>query len=247
MPISQCNDTWLRDEVVAYLATQKKNNPDFCVLDVGGVMNPWADPWVDAYVDINPLTTSKPVYIGDICRPQVWEQVREKVWDFTICTHTLEDIRNPDFVLDQLMAVSKGGFIAMPNKHQELSCIQSRYWLGYAHHRWIFTVRNGKLYILAKWPILGYFLPSHRLMHLIGRLPRMSRFKTLLSRSVNGPGLEWVDARKARQLVNGGQNRAELGLVWRDGLAYQLINGDYSGQYAPTMADLYREDLREGI
>lgn len=241
MPIVNCSDTWLRDEVMAILNEQKEAYSSYSVLDVGGASNPWADQWTDAYVDINPLLTEKHVYKGDICLPEVWEQVREKTWDFTICTHTLEDIRNPEFVLSQLLEVSKSGFIAVPNKHQELSCVQSRFWLGYGHHRWVFTIRDKqKLYILAKLPVVNYFLPSNRLAHVVGRIPRFSRLKNRLFGPVAGPNLDWVDSTKTKP-------PNELGFLWVDDFEFEFIHGDYSGHGIAKCASLYREQLREGI
>ncbi len=235
-----CSDVWMRDEILKFLDERKKSNPNFSVLDVGGAAKPWADKYTDAYIDIKPFPTKKLVYLGDICKPEVWDKVKERCWDFTICTHVLEDIRNPEFVISQLLAVSKSGFIASPNKHQELSCIESGFWLGYGHHRWIFTIRDKrKLCIIAKWPVVNYFLPSNKLCHIIGHI---FRFNHLINRILKlGSGLDWVDTQKAKT------HRCELGFLWVNDFDYEFINQDYAGNNIAECIGLYYEDLKEGI
>ena len=123
MPIIHKSDENIREQVISYLEKKKNNNPDYRVIDVGGAKNPWCDKYVDAYIDINRFETSKKMFIGDINEDKVWEVAEPFQYDFSICTHTLEDIRSPDFVISRLLSISKAGFISMPNKHTELSCI----------------------------------------------------------------------------------------------------------------------------
>jgi 2-polyprenyl-3-methyl-5-hydroxy-6-metoxy-1,4-benzoquinol methylase len=61
-------------------------------------------------------------------------------FDFVICTHVLEDIRDPVFVMRQLRRVARAGFIAMPHEHFEVTNNESRFLTGCSHRRWICTI-----------------------------------------------------------------------------------------------------------
>jgi hypothetical protein len=61
---------------------------------------------------------------------------------FCICSHLLEGVRDPIFVRGQLARTFRHRYIAMPNKHVEFSHCQSKRYLGYCHHRWIFTLTD---------------------------------------------------------------------------------------------------------
>jgi hypothetical protein len=112
----------------------KAANSEFRVVDIGGAANPWSAEVADAYVDLHPVNDA-PTIIGDIHDPLVWEKVRAARFNFCICSHILEDIRDPLFVLRQLSHTFEHGYIAAPNKHVEFGHIESRDYVGYAHHR----------------------------------------------------------------------------------------------------------------
>lgn len=243
MPIIDKSDENIRDRVVRYIETRKKDNPGYKVIDVGGGANPWCDRLVDAYVDLNPLNTSKRQFNGDINTGAVWRGIGEREFDFSICTHTLEDIRNPGFVIENLIRVSKAGFIAMPNKHTEMSNIESVYWVGYCHHRWIFTISGGGvLRILAKLPLSGYFSSSNRTAHFLGGI-RSGLLRSLLGRVRRAPiasGLSWVIPQKTRPGL-------ELGFLWEGDFKYEYISGDYAGRNVWEAGRLYTEQLASGM
>src|SRR5438105_14790259 len=102
------------------------------VLDVGG----WACPFnrADWILDSEPYETrgfygtiglpasqggdkehfSKETWVQrDICEHHPWP-FADKTFDFSICSHTLEDIRDPLFVCSELIRVSKAGYIEVP-------------------------------------------------------------------------------------------------------------------------------------
>jgi len=37
------------------------------------------------------------------------------------CTHTLEDVRDPEIAIREMQRIGKSGFISVPNRHTELS------------------------------------------------------------------------------------------------------------------------------
>ena len=89
---------------------------------------------------------SKIAFYGDICEPEVWEEILLDVekngkFDFSICTHVLEDVTNPHYVCRMLSKISKYGFIAVPSKFAELKRREGA-WKGYLHHRWVFNIEN---------------------------------------------------------------------------------------------------------
>lgn len=131
----------IRSELIADLARKKAENPGFRVIDIGGRHNPWADQVTDAYVDVFEFETDRKLFVGDINDEDVGEEVQEDgQYDFAIISHVLEDIRYPMTALRWMPRVAKGGFLGLPNRHTEFANGVSKYWLGQAHHSWIFTV-----------------------------------------------------------------------------------------------------------
>lgn len=242
MPIIKKSDEIMRSSVKGYLSEKRRQNPQYRVIDVGGARDPWCDEYVDAYVDIKGVNTSKHVFTGDINEEDVWERVSRQAWDFSICTHTLEDIRRPDFVLHNLMKHSRAGFIAVPTKHTELSSIRSHLYVGYCHHRWVFTLRDdGCLLIIAKWPGTCYFARSNGLFRLLGCTPLLSMIGRGLGFRPGGRGLPWLNRKKANP------RSSELGFIWEGSFPFRFINDDYAGDNEVDMLDLYRNELREGL
>jgi hypothetical protein len=133
-----------RNHVLDMIQT-KKSNGKFTVIDIGGSINNWSSKYVDAIADFNtPSGNHDGIHFFniDITHPSSWIEIQEYVklqgkFDFSICTHTLEDIMNPGFVIEKLSEISKEGYIAVPSKFRELSSFEGNY-RGYIHHRWIF-------------------------------------------------------------------------------------------------------------
>lgn len=243
MPIRQANnDGSLRASVVEYLRERRATGP-FRVIDVGGAANNWCDDLVDTYVDIqNPKGSAKRVITGDLNTPEVWEKIAAESWDFAICTHVLEDIRAPDFILKNLFRIAPAGFVSFPNKHTEMSHVESSAWVGYCHHRWIYTVVDQTLRIMGKFSIANYFGRKSRTSHWLSMLPKGDLIGRKLYGPPGGPALDWVDA----ALVTG-KRFTELGIWWEGPFAFEFINGDYAGSSVLELASLYRNELRKGL
>lgn len=232
----------MRAEVIKYITEKRRHNLNYKVIDIGGARNQWCDECVDAYADINPIRSSKLFFQGDINEEHIWDEISKTNWDFSICTHTIEDIRNPAFVLQNLIRCSKAGFIAVPNKHTELSSIRSHLYVGYCHHRWVFTIDDADcLLIIAKWPGTAYFANSNVLFRLFGLTPFLSKVERAFGFRPGGRGLPWLDKKKADP------TRYELSFIWEDSFDFQFINNDYAGHNELEMMDLYRNELRNGI
>jgi hypothetical protein len=157
-----------RAEVIAYLeANQPKR-----VLDIGYSAVPWSSKFVTHYIDIRSANDfSKTAFIGDINFPEVWAAIEKDVlenglFDYCICSHTLEDIINPVYAASMINKYSKAGFIAVPSKFIEMKQIEGAY-RGYIHHRYIYNFENGKL---VGYPKLNFMENDHRFDYIADQL-----------------------------------------------------------------------------
>lgn len=144
------------------------------VLDVGG----WACPFNRAnwVLDFEPhdtrgfyATIGMPSHQGgereyfspatwvqrDICEKTPWP-FSDKQFDFSICSHVLEDIRDPLFVCAELIRVSRRGYIEIPSRLLE-TC---RGWeptgtAGLSHHRWLIDVEGSHLQFTPKFHMIN--------------------------------------------------------------------------------------------
>lgn len=145
------------------------------VLDVGG----WCEvfPRANVVLDLNPYDTRRKFYLeeeqftrdtwiqGDIHSSDVWAHFGDKEFDFVICAHLLEDIRDPLYVCQQMIRVGKAGYIECPSRIRE--CAKERAadpHAGYDHHRWIVDVMDDELNFTPKlgWAHHLDYLGEHR-------------------------------------------------------------------------------------
>lgn len=158
-----------RDSVVKEIA-QRKALSEFSVIDVGGAFHRGAESSViDAVIDIDTTSGSDEklrYFQFDINRSDAWDAILEYVaqngkFDYSICSHALESVRDPLFVCEMLARISKEGFLAVTSKFRELSRSElgQNCYRGSIHHRWLFTIKGGKLLALPKLNVID-FLPS---------------------------------------------------------------------------------------
>ena len=147
--------------------------PNDVVLDVGG----WACPFNRAnwIIDSGPYETrgyyetvglpksqggekeyfSKETWIErDFCDREPWP-FEDNFFDFSICSHTLEDIRDPLYVCSELIRVSKRGYIEVPSRLIE-TCrgVESDSIVGLSHHRWLVDIHNKHIQFTMKYHII---------------------------------------------------------------------------------------------
>jgi hypothetical protein len=119
---------------------------DGLLLDVGG----WAKPLAraDWVLDLQPYETrglygaadgperfTADTWVqADVCEP--WP-LEDGQFDFAVCSHTLEDVRDPVFVCRELQRVARAGYLEVPSRLEEHMRDLSGPWAGWAHHRWI--------------------------------------------------------------------------------------------------------------
>ena len=88
---------------------------------------------------------------GDVHSLDLWRQFRDKEFDFVICSHFLEDIRDPLVVCEQMNRVAKAGYIECPSRFRECAKIRKTdIYSGYDHHRWILDVIDGDVVLTPK-------------------------------------------------------------------------------------------------
>jgi hypothetical protein len=151
--------------ILSYLEENNIINNHSKILDVGGGKNPFekANYIIDfAPYDENKLKTTWPnniksacnkknYFVHDICSRKPFP-FDDNFFDFTTCTQTLEDIRDPIWVLDEISRISKAGYIDTPSIRYERSSVASKYFAGAPHHRWFVDLdENDKVRFFLKY------------------------------------------------------------------------------------------------
>jgi hypothetical protein len=70
--------------------------------------------------------------------------------DFAICSHTLEDVRDPVWVCSELIRVAKAGYVEVPSRLEEQSWGVNGPFVGWSHHRWLIDVSDETIEFVAK-------------------------------------------------------------------------------------------------
>lgn len=125
---------------------------DALVLDIGGWGSPW--PRADWVVDLMPYESrglygerddrperfSADTWVQrDICAHEAWPFADDQ-FDFVVCSHTLEDVRDPIRVCEELVRVAKAGYIEVPSRLEEQSPLGYHPGIGWTHHRWLIDI-----------------------------------------------------------------------------------------------------------
>jgi hypothetical protein len=164
---------------------------DALVLDAGG----WARPLsrADWVIDIEAYATrgawgqdgdpaaerfSARTWVQrDLCAREPWP-FADGQFDFAVCSHTLEDLRDPVWVCSELQRVARAGYVEVPAPVEELTWGVHGPWVGWTHHRWICLIEDGALELVYKPHLLverGRHLPPETLQRLTpeGRVSRL--------------------------------------------------------------------------
>jgi methyltransferase family protein len=135
---------------------------DNLVLDVGG----WARPLAraDWVMDLMPYET-RGRYGSDGQGP---ERFRQETWierdlcdrepfpfsdgqfDFVVCSHTLEDLRDPVWVCAEMNRVGRAGYVEVPSRLEEQRLGVHGPWAGWSHHRWLCDVSGSGIEFVFK-------------------------------------------------------------------------------------------------
>ena len=80
----------------------------------------------------------------DICDKEPWP-FADKSIDFVVCSHTLEDVRDPVWVCHELNRVARAGYIEVPSRLEEQSYGFQGKWAGWDHHHWLIDIGDGRI------------------------------------------------------------------------------------------------------
>lgn len=162
------------------------------VLDVGGGAAPF--PRADWVLDLLPYAdrglygaTPDPAterfntdtwVTRDICDHQPWP-FGDNHFDFSVCSHTLEDVRDPLWVCHELIRTAKAGYIEVPSRLEEQSYGFQGPWAGWGHHRWLIDLTGDELTFVFKHHVLHnrrsdhFTLEEHRTFPSEQRIHRL--------------------------------------------------------------------------
>jgi len=158
------------------------------ILDVGGGRNTY--PKATHIIDIVPKPEDCTLeYIQmDVCAGR-WN-FADKQFDYIFCRDTLEDLKNPLFVCNEMMRVGKAGRIIVPSVLTECTIGIDPYphsdkYAGYCNHKWLsFTTKNNGILFVPKTPIT----------HIINWTKNFSHKKVFLV-------FDWMKSFEVRELI----------------------------------------------
>lgn len=132
------------------------------VLDIGG----WAKPLprADWVMDLMPYDsrgllgreTQDQERFGpdtwiqrDICDREPFPFADGEI-DFVVCSHTLEDVRDPLWVCSEMNRIAKAGYVEVPSRLEEQTLGVNGPWVGWSHHRWLIDIAVGSIEFVFK-------------------------------------------------------------------------------------------------
>lgn len=211
------------------------------VLDVGG----WAKPLAraDWVIDLMPYET-RGVYgepdpeperfdesrwvQRDICHRRPWPFENDQ-FDFAVCSHTLEDVRDPVWVCSEIARVARAGYLEVPSRLEEQAYGVHGPWVGWSHHRWLVDVRPGRIEFVFKPGVLQGRPEIQVTAEAAARLSPRERVQTLFWRQ----GFEYAE----RIFVEPGELDRYLAEPLRD------LSGSARQAGAPSLPERLRRRL----
>ena len=157
---SQMLSPFERQHIINYIQRKKIENINYTVIDIGGSAEytSWSYDIIDYIADLvdPPETINKIKYFKlNFNYESQWQEILDFVekngkFDFSICSHVIEDISTPRVLINMLGKISKEGFIGVPSKYRELKEINDNKYIGYLHHRWIYSIYNNQFIAYPK-------------------------------------------------------------------------------------------------
>lgn len=96
----------------------------------------------------------------DICDREPWP-FEDGQFDFAICSHTLEDVRDPIWVCSELARVAKAGYLETPSRLEEQSFGIQGPWVGWGHHLWMMELVEGGVEFVLKHHVVHGRVTDH--------------------------------------------------------------------------------------
>jgi hypothetical protein len=141
-----------RDFVKSYI--QEKG---YKTIDVGASAMYWSYPECKFVADSLVISKEGTTFFNiNLENKNTWNELLEYVkkngkFDFSICSHTLEDVFNPLELINLLKSISVSGFVAIPSKYDEFSFLYQNTYRGNAHHKQFFDVVDDTLVVYPKF------------------------------------------------------------------------------------------------
>jgi hypothetical protein len=89
----------------------------------------------------------------DMCARESWP-FADGQFDFAVCSHVLEDVRDPVWVCQELTRVAKAGYIEVPSRLEEQAWGAQGPWVGWGHHHWLIDVAPASIEFVFKHHVL---------------------------------------------------------------------------------------------
>jgi len=153
------------------------------VLDIGGGYSPFprADwvmdilPFEDRAASGTPERFSAQTWITrDICDREPYPFEDGSV-DFVLCSHTLEDVRDPLWVCSEMNRIARAGYVEVPSRLEEQTYGVHGPWVGWAHHRWFVEEHDGALEFALKPHVIHRRKTDHFPAAFLGELSAEER------------------------------------------------------------------------
>jgi 2-polyprenyl-3-methyl-5-hydroxy-6-metoxy-1,4-benzoquinol methylase len=195
--------------------------PDAMVIDVGGGAGafPRADWVIDALpfdqagagssgnihkqMNIPPRYARERWIQADLCDRTPWP-IADKQFDFAVCSHLLEDVRDPIWICSEISRIARAGYIEVPSRIEEQSRgVEHPRYCGYHHHRWLISLNGDTLEFRHK---------PHNLHSISNAVVTNLAVNERISQTHAICTLRWTDSLKATEVMefNEGKLIAEL-------------------------------------
>lgn len=139
-------------------------------IDIGASLQFWSYPECKFVADIVKIDKEDVKFFNfNIQDKSTWGELLNYVekhgkFDYSICSHTLEDVITPTELLDLLPKISNKGYIAIPSKFDEFSFLWDNKYRGNAHHKQIIDIKDDMICIYPKYPFIEVFDDSNKLL-----------------------------------------------------------------------------------
>ena len=114
----------------------------------------------------------------DMCDREPWP-FADGQFAFAVCSHTLEDVRDPVWVCAELQRVARAGYVEVPSRLEEQTYGIQGPWVGWGHHRWLVDVGEARLAFVLKHHVMHNRPSDHFPARLHGVLSAEQRVQQL--------------------------------------------------------------------
>jgi len=143
---------------------------NYKTIDIGASLQFWSYPECKFVADIVKIEQEGVKFFDfNIQNKNTWAELLNYVaehgkFDYSICSHTLEDVITPTDLLELLPKISKKGYIAIPSKYNEFMFLWDNKYRGNAHHKQIIDVKDDMIYIYPKYPFIEVFEETDKVL-----------------------------------------------------------------------------------